>query len=81
MVILERRSPDLRSDDGTQGQAHSEAICGVRGRGFEAGLVLVEFSAWRISKIRHQRALNTEFLKSLAAVQLFLSFCVVADCI
>jgi hypothetical protein len=49
--------------------------------GFEAGLVLVEFSAWRISKIRHQRALNTEFLKSLAAVQLFLSFCVVADCI
>ena len=56
-------------------------LAGFGDAGFEAGLVLVEFSAWRISKIRHQRALNTEFLKSLAAVQLFLFFCVVADCI
>ena len=53
-----RRSHDLRSDDGTQGQAHSEAIGGARGRGVCGGACVggvqgVGGGACRISKIRH----------------------------
>ena len=57
VVILERRGPDLRSDDGTQGQAYSEAIGWARGRGVYGGACVggvqgVGGGSWRISKIR-----------------------------